>query len=113
MPDGRPADVLQLTFDRGIGRTWKNKYHVFVAKDTKLVEQWEYYALAEDETPQLVTPWDNWFEYGGIWLSGDRGVLNEREMVLTDITIFKELPDDVFTGGLPYDWASMRRAYGV
>ncbi|MEZ5331564.1 MAG: hypothetical protein R2991_05830 [Thermoanaerobaculia bacterium] len=32
MLDGRPAEVLELTFE-GVGRTPQNKYHVYVAEE--------------------------------------------------------------------------------
>jgi hypothetical protein len=72
LPDGRAADVLVLTFEK-VGVTPENKYEVYVARDTHLVEQWSYYAKASDPEPTLTTPWRDWRRYGEIRLSSDRG----------------------------------------
>jgi hypothetical protein len=90
LADGRAADKLQLTFD-DVGVTPDNMYHVYIAKDSGLVEQWEYFAEADDPEPRLSTPWRDWREYGGILLSGDRG---ERQ--ITDIAVYDDLPRTVF-----------------
>ena len=45
--DGRAADVLELTF-AGVGDTPQNKYHVWVPRDSGLVEQWAFCSTAAD-----------------------------------------------------------------
>lgn len=72
LPDGRPADVLELTF-LAVGQTPGNKYHVHVSRDRDLVERWEYFERADDAEPKLVTPWTGWERHGRILLSGGRG----------------------------------------
>ncbi len=72
MVDGRPADVLQLTFEE-VGRTPDNKYRVYVARDTGLVEQWDFYREAANEEPDFQVPWADWEPYGDILLSANRG----------------------------------------
>lgn len=95
MEDGRPADALELTFD-GVGVTPENKYRVYVARDSGLVEQWDFYVRAEDEEPRFSTPWHGWTEHGGILLSGDRG---ERDV--ESIAVHATLPETVFTDPAP------------
>ncbi len=73
MADGRSAQVLELTFEGGAGNTPQNRYLVFVAEDSGLVEQWSFFANAADEEAALVGPWTDWFETNGIWLSASRG----------------------------------------
>jgi hypothetical protein len=90
LADGRAADVLQLTFE-GVGVTPENKYDVYVSRDQHLVEQWSYYAKADDAEPRFTTPWGKWERQGQVLLSGDRG---ERQ--LTAIRVFDELPRSVF-----------------
>lgn len=92
MADGKPADVLELTFSQ-VGVTPENKYDVYVAKDSGLVEQWAYYEKASDPAPQFQTPWRGWQRYGRIMLSGDRG----PEGKLTDLAVPSDVPDAVFT----------------
>lgn len=90
MEDGRAADVLQLTFE-DVGVTPENKYHVFVSKDSGLVEQWAFFRSASDEEPGFTTPWANWSRHGDILLSGDRG---QRQ--LSDITVYNEIDRSAF-----------------
>lgn len=71
-PDGRAADVLQLTFDK-VGVTPDNKYKVWVDKETRLVSQWAYFEKFTDTAPKLVNTWSEYQAYGQILLSGSRG----------------------------------------
>jgi len=93
--DGRPADVLQLTF-HDVGVTPQNKYHVYVARDSGLVEQWDFYADRGDEQPRFTTPWHDWKPYGNILLSGDRG-----ERKITQIAVLADVPRSVFDSPEP------------
>lgn len=95
MEDGRPAEVLQLTFE-DVGRTPENKYEVFVAQDSGLVEQWNFYADADDDEPRFKIPWHNWQPHGSILLSDDRGRGKH-----TDVAVHTELPESVFTSPEP------------
>ena len=101
MEDGRPAEILQLTFE-GVGRTPENKYLVYVSGDTGLVEQWDFYATADDEEARFQTPWHNWQRHGEILLSDSRG-----ENGHTDVAVFDQLPDSVFTDPSPIDWSNL------
>jgi TonB family protein len=96
--DGKAAEVLELTF-RAVGRTPENRYEVYVADDTGLVEQWDFYSNATDKSPRFQVPWRNWRRYGSILLSDDRG--RGRH---TDIAVFDELPREVFTEPIPVDF---------
>lgn len=73
MADGQSAQVLELTFEGDAGNTPQNRYLVFVAEDSGLVEQWSFFANAEDEEARFVGQWTDWFETNGIWLSASRG----------------------------------------
>ena len=66
--DGRPADVLELTFN-GVGVTPENRYEVFVAKDTGLVEQWSFYRTADATEPGFTLPWTDWQRFGRILIA--------------------------------------------
>ncbi|MDX1502182.1 MAG: hypothetical protein R3325_07450 [Thermoanaerobaculia bacterium] len=103
MADGRAADVLELTFE-GVGRTPQNKYHVYVARDSGLVEQWDFYSDAGDAEPRFQIPWRGWTRHGGILLSADRG-----ETGHTGIAVFEELPASVFSSPEPIDWEALGR----
>ncbi len=104
--DGRAADVLELTFS-GVGETPRNKYHVWVAGESGLVEQWAFFSSAADAQPAFVCPWSGWKRFGRIMLSGDRGEIQGRRLDLTDIGVFDELPESLFTSPQPVDWEAM------
>jgi hypothetical protein len=91
MEDQRAADVLELSFE-DVGRTPRNKYDVYVAKDSGLVEQWSFYRDRDQEEPDFTTPWHGWRRYGKILLCGDRG---QRQ--ITEIQVFDEVDPRWFT----------------
>ena len=102
MEDGRAADVLQLTFD-SVGNTPENKYEVFVAKDSGLVEQWSFFSSSADDEPRMTTPWQNWERHGNILLSADRGMRRGQPSRHTDVGVFETLPESVFTDPGPVE----------
>ena len=101
MVDGRAAEVLGLTFDN-VGRTPENKYRVYVAADSGLVEQWDFYADAADEEPRFQVPWHDWQPHGGILLSAERG--RGRH---TGVGVLDEVPAGALTSPDPVDWDAL------
>lgn len=95
MEDGRAADVLQLTFEE-VGDTPDNKYEVFVAKDTGLVEQWTHWTRFDDPEPRFTSPWADWQQFGSIMLATNKG--RDRDW---SIHVYDELPETVFTNPEP------------
>ena len=91
LPDDRTADVLELTFDQ-VGVTPQNRYLVYVARDSGLVEQWSYFPTREDPEPRFTLPWEGWRRFGRILLSTSRGRGHDWQ-----IHVWQELPDAVFT----------------
>ena len=104
MLDGRPAEVLELTFSE-VGRTPENRYRVYVASDSGLVEQWDFYARAEDDEPRFQIPWHDWRPHGGILLSADRG-----ESGHTGVAVLERVPAELFTSPEPVDWEALLAA---
>ena len=92
---GKPADVLQLTFDK-VGVTPENRYKVYIDKETNLVSQWAYFKNANDPEPAFVMPWQDYQTYGKLKLSGDRGQAH-----ITDIKVLDEVPESAFTSFEP------------
>jgi hypothetical protein len=90
LPDGRAADLITMTFE-SVGLTPENKYDVWVAKDTGLVEQWAYYEKAGDAEPKFTLPWGGWKRFGPILLATERGRDADWE-----IAVFEERPNGVF-----------------
>jgi len=89
---GNEAHVLQLTFDN-VGDTPQNKYEVFVDKSDYLVKQWSYFQSAEQDSASAIWPWDNYKDYNGLLLSGDRSDNKGPK----NISVYDSLPDRVFT----------------
>jgi len=89
--DGVPSDVVQLTFD-DVGVTPENKYHVWIAKDSRLVRQFAYYQNQSDDQPVFVAPWRDWTQHGKIMLSGNRGTPK-----ITDIAVLEQVPATAWT----------------
>lgn len=85
---GDSADVLELRFE-SVGFTPQNKYRVYVDKNDRMIKQWAYYSEASLDTPNFITPWTDYQEYGGIQLSGNRG-----ERGLSDIGVFDSIPEE-------------------
>ncbi len=98
MKDGRPADVLELTFGAGIGYTPQNRYEVGVAKDTGLVEEWAFFKDAKDQEPGFVLPWHGWKKFGPILLATDHGPDTGGDW---NIAVFNGLPASVFESPEP------------
>ena len=87
--DGTAADLLSLTFDK-VGVTPQNKYHIYVDKSSRHISQWDFYVNANDDEARFKIPWKNYFPYGNIQLSGDRG-----QMAITDIRVGEMLKDSL------------------
>jgi hypothetical protein len=101
MLDGRSAQILQLTFE-AVGRTPENRYLVYVAEDSGLVEQWDFFENAADVEPGFQVPWHNWRRYGQIMLSDNRGKNSH-----TDIAVLETLPEGVLTRPDTVDWEAL------
>ena len=94
---GKQADVLSLTF-KEVGDTPNNKYLVYVGKDTRLVDQWDFYTNATDTVPRFSTPWAEYNKYGNIMLSSDRKMAK-----LSEIGVYETLSESVFSSFDPVD----------
>jgi hypothetical protein len=92
---GRAARVLALTFE-GVGLTPENRYLVWVADESGLVEQWAFFRNASDEEPAFVMPWSGWQRFGRILLATEHG--RGRDW---DLAVFDELPERVYLDPAP------------
>ena len=81
---GDAAWVIDLTFGEGVGYTPKNRYHVYVGKESGLVEQWDFYADAAAEEPNFAGPWNEWKRFGGIMLATNHGRDIDWEIAVHD-----------------------------
>jgi len=90
LTDGRPAELLTMTF-KSVGLTPQNKYDIWIARDTGLVEQWAYYEKATDAEPKFTLPWGGWKKFGPILLATEHGRDADWE-----IAVFEERPAGMF-----------------
>ena len=91
MADDREANVLEMTFE-GVGVTPDNRYLVYVARDTGLVEQWSYFSTRDESDPGFTLPWENWTSFGSILLSTGRGRGEDW-----DIHVYEQLPEALYS----------------
>jgi hypothetical protein len=88
--DTLATEVLTLTFEN-VGLTPRNKYDVFVSRETGLVAAWAYYPDRDDPEPKFTSPWSGWQRFGGILLATDHGQGKNW-----DIRVYDTLPESVF-----------------
>lgn len=91
MADDRQADVLELTFE-SVGVTPQNRYLVYVARDSGLVEQWSYFADRDAEEPGFTMPWADYERFGSILLATDHGRGSDWNFAVHD-----SVPEGLFT----------------
>lgn len=91
LPNGKMADVLQLTFDN-VGVTPDNKYLLYVDKEDHLIKQWAYFENFNDPEPSFTRPWDNYQKAGNILLSFDRSDFGP-----TNVEVKQEMGAEIFT----------------
>lgn len=96
---GIQCEVIELRFD-SVGITPQNKYHLWVGKNSGLLAQWAYFPKADMDTATIITPWDGYVKYGGVFLSSDRG--NNRQ--LSGIKVYNSVPKSVFSSFDPVDF---------
>jgi hypothetical protein len=93
---GATSDVVLLTFE-GVGLTPKDRYWVYVDRDTALVDRWEFVLKGAKADP---TPfdWKGWKRHGGIMLADDRVNPNDGTRIHFPVLAVPEsVADTVFT----------------
>lgn len=89
--DGRMADNIEMTF-KAVGDTPRNKYHVMVDKESRLITEWAFFREAEQDSSNFIMPWRDYQTYGNLKISSDRDRLQ-----LTEISVDGAMPENVFT----------------
>ena len=65
---GAEWDVLELTFDPGVGLTPKDHYWLYVNTKTHLLDRWDYLLQDMKGSPKSAT-WEGWTQVGPVRLS--------------------------------------------
>ena len=73
----KPGTSCLSTFDN-VGLTPKDKYWVYVNRETSLVEKWDFVLKGEKKPPSTFT-WEGWKSYGKIQLPNDH--VNAKDKV--------------------------------
>jgi hypothetical protein len=94
--DGATYDKVVLTFDN-VGLTPKDKYWLYVNRDTKLVDRWDY-VLKGETAPPTSWAWKGWQKKGAIQLAPDRVNLAQNARIhFPVLEVPDSVPDSVFT----------------
>jgi len=89
-------DKVRLSFDN-VGLTPKDKYWVWVNRDTHLVDRWDFVLKGEDVPPTTFL-WKDWRKVGSVKLAGERvNTKDNRRLVFPVLETPASLPDAVFT----------------
>ena len=97
--DGAVADVLQLTF-KNVGVTPQNRYEVLVNRATGLVDEWAYFAKADDPQPGFRRHWNEYAPHNGLLLAAGRGDA-AKPAHFDDVTLVPTLPAGLMTSPTP------------
>ena len=88
----RPSYIIDQTFSE-VGDTPGNRYRLYIDKETKKINTWQFFREAGDEEAAMSTPWTGEKELNGILISTDRS----GRFQLQDVATPLELDDAVFT----------------
>jgi len=97
---GATYDKVVLTFDN-VGLTPKDKYWVWVNRDTHLVDRWDF-VLKGEAVPPTTFLWKDWRKVGRVKLSAERvNPKDNRKLVFPVLETPAAVPDAVFTSNAP------------
>jgi hypothetical protein len=98
---GAPADLLQMTF-KNVGVTPQNRYEILVNRATGLVDEWAYFAKADDAQPAFRRHWADYARHGQLLLAADRSdAATAKSARLDNIFQAQTVPEGVMTSKVP------------
>lgn len=97
--ESNPADVLQMTFSN-VGVTPENRYEIRVDRATGLVQEWSYFAKADDPQPVFRRRWTDYAQHGNILLASDRSDPTKPARI-TDIAVRQTVPQGLMESPVP------------
>jgi hypothetical protein len=68
LDSGAEYDVLELSFDKGVGLTSGDRYWLYVNRGTRLLDRWEM-LLQDQKPPPSAASWEGWTQVGPVRLS--------------------------------------------
>ena len=87
LDQGIKAHKIEINFNSGVGLTPRNKYIIWINKESFLIEKWAFYMDRDDTKPTIITKWGNYQEFEGVLLSLDREYYQ-----ITDVGVLDQLP---------------------
>jgi len=89
-------DKVMLSFDN-VGLTPKDRYWVWVNRDTHLVDRWDF-VLKGEAVPPTTFLWKDWRKVGNVKLAAERvNTRDNRRLVFPVLEAPASMPDSVFT----------------
>lgn len=82
----RPSYIIDQTFSE-VGNTPGNRYRLYIDKETKKINTWQFFREATDEEASMETPWAGEKEFNGVLISTDRSGRFQLQDVSTPIDI--------------------------
>ncbi|MEM1408193.1 MAG: DUF6503 family protein [Bacteroidota bacterium] len=78
---------IEITYNKGIGITPRNKYLIWINHKTSLINKWAFYIDRDDPEPVIVNKWSNYQQFGGVLFSLDREFYH-----ITNVAVLDQLP---------------------
>ena len=95
--DGDEYDVLELSFDAGVGLTPSDRYWLYVNRKSHLIDKWEYVLTGQKPPPQAAS-WESWTSVGPLKLSLGRRFKGKPVMLrFENVSTPANMDETVFT----------------
>ena len=105
-------DMVLVSFDDGIGITSKDRYWLYINRDSKLIERWSYVLEGQGASASPTAwQWVDWSTVAGMKLALRKTQPEgEAEILLEDVRVLDSLPESTFTSTAPVDLAGTNAA---
>ncbi len=97
--ENEPADILQMTF-KDVGVTPENRYELRVLRSSGLVQEWSFFAKADDPQPAFRRRWSDYTQHGNILLAADRSD-PAKPARIADIAVRQTVPTGLMDSPVP------------
>ncbi len=100
-PNGVEWDVVELTFDKGVGLTSGDHYSLYVNRKTHLMDKWDF-LLEGAKPPARTASWEEWEKLGPVRLSTLHRVAGTPAMIrLENVAVPASMDESIFTDARP------------
>ncbi len=100
-PGGVGWDLLELTFDAGVGLTPKDHYWLYVNRKTHLMDKWDF-LLQDNKPPPESATWEGWKKLGPVRLSTLHRLVGKPIVLQFDnVALPPSIDESIFTDARP------------